>query len=131
MTVDCPAETYAIRIWDDKDFTAIDDFFHQEAIIHSSLGKFTGSESMKQVVQTWQTAFPDLKIENQQIFRRNDCVSIHWKAEGHQTGDFKGFKPTGKKVSYTGVTLYRLDANKIVEYWTYLNLNHIIDQLSG
>lgn len=127
---ECPAERYAIRIWDDKDLNAVDDLFHKEAIIHSALGKFTGAESMKQVVRTWHVAFPDLKVENQQIFRRNDCVSIHWKAEGHQTGDFKGFKPTGKKVSYSGVTLYRIHNNKIVEYWAYLNLNQILDQLS-
>lgn len=126
----CPAETYAKRIWDDKDLCAIEDHFDKNAVIHSSLGQFIGLESLKEVVKTWQRAFPDLKVENLHVFRSEDCVSIHWKAEGHQKGAFRGIEPTGKKVAYSGVTLYRLKEDKIIEYWAYLNLNHIIDQLS-
>lgn len=125
----CPAETYAKRIWDDKDLSAIDAFFDKEAIIHSSLGKFIGSEMLKEVIKTWFSAFPDLRVKNLHTIRKEDCVTIYWKAEGHQTGEFQGIKPTGKKVAYSGSTLYRLKGNKIIEYRANLDLKHIVSQL--
>ncbi len=124
------AEGYAQRIWNEKDLSAIDDFFHQDVIVHSLLGDFHGQESMRRIVQAWLTGFPNLTVEHNDVISDRDLVMIHWKAKGTHQGEFKGIKPTGKPVSYAGVTIYRIEDEKIIEYWAYLDMQHLLNQIS-
>lgn len=124
------AENYAKRIWDDKDLSAIDEWIDPECLIHSLLGNFRGPEPMKKVVGTWLNAFPDLSVKNIQIISENDLTVIHWEAKGTHQGEFKGLKSTGKPVSYAGVTIYRTHQDKIIEYWAYLDMQHLLKQIS-
>jgi predicted ester cyclase len=125
----CPAESYALKIWNDKDLSAIEEFLDPDIVIHSLLGEFKGPSKMKEVVQSWLSAFPDLKVNNTHILRQNDLVVMHWRAEGKHQGPFKGHSPTGKKVSYPGVSLYKVKNNKVIEYWAYVDMNHLLSQL--
>ena len=124
------AETYAHRVWDKKEIDAIDEFFDQKCIIHSLLGDFLGPASMKKVVQAWLEGFPDLVVKNTSILSEKDLVMIQWQAQGSHQGEFKGIKPTGKTVFYGGVTLYRICEGKIVEYWAYLDMQHLLKQMA-
>lgn len=54
---------------------------------------------------------------------------IQWRAQGTQSGEFKGIKPTGKSISYEGVTIYKIFHNKITEYWAYLDKDHLLNQI--
>jgi predicted ester cyclase len=123
------AESYAKRIWDEKDITAIDELLHKNCLIHSSLGDFHGGEFMENVVQVWLTAFPYLSVSNTFVISENDLVAIHWQAKGTHLGYFKGLKPTEKVISYSGITIYRVRENKIIEYWAYLDIQHIQNQM--
>lgn len=37
---------------------------------------------------------------------------------------------SGKLVSYSGVTVYRIKNSQIVEYWAYLDMQHLLSQIS-
>lgn len=128
-TVKKIAEDYAHRVWDKRDLSAIDDLVHKDVLIHSILGDYKGQESMKKVVLSWLTGFPDLTLKNNDIINENDFVVMRWDAKGTHTGEFKGQPPTGKRVFYTGVTIYRISGSKIIEYWAYLDMQHIFNQL--
>lgn len=123
-------EIYAHRIWDEKDLRAIDELIHQKCVIHSLLGDFYGPKAMKNVVEAWLNGFPDLVVKNKSVICEQDLVVIQWQAHGTHQGEFKGIKPTGKSISYAGVTIYRVHQDKIVEYWAYLDMKHLLDQIS-
>lgn len=123
------AEAYANQVWNDKEISAVDNFLHQDAVIHSLLGDYHGIKAMKEVVQAWLKGFPDLRVDNDIIISENDLVSIQWRAQGTHQGEFKGKKPTGKPVTYSGVTVYRIKDNKIIEYWAYLDMQHLLSQI--
>lgn len=125
------AQEYAHRIWDKRDLKAIDELLAKDVIIHSLLGNFHGPEAMRAVVLAWYEAFPDLKVSNELIISENDLVSIQWNAKGTHLGAFKGHSPSGKTVSYSGVTVYRLAHGKITEYWAYLDMNHLFNQIKN
>ncbi len=124
------AESYVHRVWENKDLRAIDELVDQKCIIHSLLGDFHGPESMKKVVQAWLTGFPNLTVKNIAVIGEDDLVAIHWHVRGSHLGEFKGIKPSGKSVSYSGVTIYRIDQGKIVEYWAYIDMQHLLKQIS-
>ena len=123
------AEDYANTIWNQKEISTIDRLIHKDILIHSLLGDLRGAQAMKEVVQAWLKGFPDLSVKNELIISENDLVSIQWSAKGTHKGEFKGKKPTGKPVSYSGVTVYRIKNSQIVEYWAYLDMQHLFGQI--
>lgn len=125
------AETYANQVWNCKEIDAVDKFVHQDAVIHSLLGDYLGKKALKEVVQAWLKGFPDLRVENTIIMSENDLVSIQWTAQGIHKGEFKGRKPTGKSVSYGGVTVYRIRNSQIIEYWAYLDMQYLLSQIDN
>ena len=47
-----------------------------------------------------------------------DKVVARWTCCGTHQGVFRGQAPTGKRVTFTGMTISRLAQGKIVEQWT-------------
>jgi steroid delta-isomerase-like uncharacterized protein len=123
------AEEYAHRIWDDKDLNAIQELLHPEVIIHSLLGDFVGQDAMRKIVEAWLTGFPDLSVVNKATICQDDRVVIQWKANGTHQGIFKNVPATGQSISYEGVSIYKICDRKIVEYWAYVDMQHLMNQL--
>lgn len=51
------------------------------------------------------------------IFMQGDKVVVSWTVEAINTGKFMGNPPTNKKVTYSGMSIYRLENGKIAEHW--------------
>lgn len=120
---------YSEEVWNQKNTQAIDDLMDPKIVIHSLLGNFEGPSAMKKVVKEWLTGFPDLKVTVMQSIEEKNLVMLQWKAEGTHLGLFKGKAPKGKKVNYQGVSLYLIRDGKIVEYWGYLDMQHLFNQI--
>lgn len=123
------AEEYTNDVWNRKDLSVIERLVKRDVIIHSLLGDFKGAKAMKEVVQTWLKAFPDLSVHNELVISEDDLVSIQWNATGTHQGDFKGKKATGKPIAYSGITVYRIKDDQIIEYWAYIDMQHLFSQI--
>ena len=99
---------YIDRLWNQKDLSAIDEFFAIDAKLRSPLGVFESPEGMKKIVETWFGRVPDMKVKQLHVMEDGDLVSCHWQA-------------TGKNVDYQGVTIHRVKDGKVVEYWAYVD----------
>lgn len=123
-------ETFSRRLWDDKDLTAIDEFMVDDAVIHSPLNTTTGTITMKEVVQKWLTAFPDLMVKSHDIIAEDNKVVWCWEASGTHLGSFFDTSPSHQEVQYSGVTIYTLNnQGKIIEYWALVDMHAIMRQL--
>lgn len=76
-----------------------------------------------------RTASSDLVIAIDDIIAEGDKVVIRYTGRGTNTGPFGGLPPTGKRLSISGVTVYRFSDGKIVEEWTTYNMLEILRQL--
>ncbi len=124
------AERYSNKLWNEKDLGVIDTFVHQNVVIHSALkNDLHGIQTMKDIVQVWLKGFPDLQVSHDLVIYENDIVIIQWNAEGTHQGEFKGKQPTGNTISYNGVSVYRIQNNQIVEYWAYLDMQHLLSKI--
>lgn len=124
------AEEYTNTVWNEKDMSVINRLMHEDLLIHSSLGDFRGPAAMKEIVAAWLHGFPNLSVQLNQTIAEKDLVVIQWSAQGIHQGNFKHHSPTGKSVSYSGVTIYNIQEGKIIEYWAYLDLHSLLSQLS-
>jgi predicted ester cyclase len=62
-------------------------------------------------------AIPDLKITAEDAVESGDKVVVRWRAEGTHTGELANIPPSGAKVSFTGINIYRFAGGKVVESW--------------
>jgi C-1 hydroxylase len=77
--------------------------------------KLKGLESMKQTVTTLLKGFPDLDVTIEDIIAEGDKVCDRVTATGTHTGEFHGIAPTGKKITFTGIRIWRIINGKVIE----------------
>lgn len=121
---------YHDAIWGDKDIHAIDKFVAADALIHSPIESTQGTDKMKEIISSWHTAFPNLKLHWQDYICEGDKVVARWQAEGLHEGDFFNIAATNKPVFYHGITIYQLEDGKIKEYWAQVDLYGLLSMIS-
>lgn len=120
---------YSKAVWNDRDLSVIDLLLAPDAKIHSPMKTIEGAESMREIVEKWLIAFPDLSIHWDEFVAEGDTVVSRWTASGTHLGGFFDTKPTYKEVTYSGVTLYRLEKGKITDYRALVDMHAILSQL--
>ena len=78
--------------------------------------------------------FPDLHYTLDELIAEGDQVAAVWTAAGVNTGDLghRGgppIAPTGKRVTWRGVTIFRLADGQIVAYHMHQNLLGVFREL--
>ena len=75
-------------------------------------------------------AFRDLAVTDDSTVAQGDIVAVRWTARGTSTGSFLMLPPTGGKVEYSGVSMYRVEDDRIAEVWDTRNTLGIMLQLN-
>ena len=90
-----------------------------------------GPEGMKQLMSTYQTAFPDAHwdIDAMLVTEDGDTVVTRWTGRGTHTADLPGIPATGKKAMVPGIWIHRVAGGKIVESWNVWDTLGMLQQL--
>ena len=123
-------ERYMEQVWNQKNTAIIKDLFAAEAKIHSPLGNYQSVQAMKETVEKWLKAIPDLQVSLLNTLEENDLVVSHWQAKGTHQHDFNEIAAKGNPVEYQGVTMYRMENGQVTEYWAYLDSWTLQSQMS-
>jgi predicted ester cyclase len=75
-----------------------------------------GIDGMKQHMVEVRKTYPDLKMIVTRQYCNGDYVISEFVMEGTHKGEWLGMKPTGKKISITGVDIDKVVNGKIVEH---------------
>ena len=84
-----------------------------------------GPESYKRFETMFFKGFPDCHETIEDIVAEGDKVWVRFTGKGTHRGEWRGLAPTGKKVTFTGVQIWRIVNGKVVEK------NSIIDILDA
>lgn len=101
-------------------FAVYDELFAPDFVSYSSAagGELRGSEAFKQANMMYVQAFPDFYTTYDFMVAEKDQVAVYGVASGTHLGDLFGMPPTGKKVTWTGIAIYRFnDEGKIDGRW--------------
>jgi steroid delta-isomerase-like uncharacterized protein len=74
----------------------------------------TGPAGFREVIAGLRTAFPDLHYAIDDLVAEADQVAVRWHWTGTHTAPFRGYAPTGKRVTNPGMAIFRLKDGKIV-----------------
>jgi steroid delta-isomerase-like uncharacterized protein len=139
MNNDARANTELIRKAaqgvNDRDFAFVQSCFTNEFKRHDLVGAFpatsSGSAEPINFLQLLMKAFPDLRLSVKDIFSNGPRAAAHFMFTGTHTGELFGFKPTGKKVSFRGINLYRFENGKIAEVWNLWDWLGVLKQIGA
>ena len=86
-------------------------------------------EDLKQILTRQYIGFPDVHREIEDIIAEGDKVWIRVKITGTNTGEYRGFAPTGKKFVMAAVPTYRIADDKIIEGWSVFTSLNLFKQI--
>ena len=88
-------------------------------------------EGHKHLLATFLEAFPDLRRDIEELVGEGDKVVERWTVTGTHQGVFQGLAPTGRSISYAGITIWRIGGGKIVENRTIQDFMGLMQQLGA
>lgn len=106
-------------IWNQGKLEVVDELLSNDYVGHvpNQPGPVRGPDGFKQMVQSFRTAMPDLRLNvNDQIIT-SDRLVLYWTATGTNTGPMGEIPPSNNAVSVEGVTILRIAGGKIVQEW--------------
>ena len=90
--------------------------------IHEGERHAVGINGAKEHITAVRQTYPDLNLTVDQQIAEGDWVATCITARGTHRGTWLGIKPTGKRVSYTGVNIDKVENGKITEHGGAANI---------
>jgi steroid delta-isomerase-like uncharacterized protein len=122
--------TYTEEVWNKRDPSAMSRFYLPNYLHHDvsrpdvrTLGEY------QQWARDLISALPDLHVQIDDIIAEGSKAVKRWTATGHHRGALAGIPPSDKKVSFSGVSSYRLQDSKIAESWYVYDLFGLLQQI--
>lgn len=118
------------EIWNTGDLSKYDEVYSADFINHDpSRPDAADFGSLKALIAELHNGMPDYQSMVEDTIAENDKVVVRWIGNGTHTGVLTGFPPTGKHVTWTGITIYRFEKGKIVEAWWNYDMLGALQQI--
>ena len=105
----------------------LDKFYAPNYVNHTL--QLQGLESLKQFESMIYNASADWKETIEDIIAEGNKVWVRYKITGTHTGEFYGLPPTGKSITFSSISIYRIADGKLVEGWTVSDDLNLLTQL--
>lgn len=106
------------EVFNKKNIAAIDELCDPNIVDHSAMpGQAPGRQGLKDAFSLYVNAFPDIRVNVEEIIAERDLVATRFTGEGTHRGELFGTAPTGKKIKFNGIDIIRVKNGKAVEAW--------------
>ena len=93
---------------------------------------WNGPESAKQVHLLGKASFPDMKVTTEDLIAEGDKVVERWtQTQTHIGESFMNIPQSGKSITITGISIYRIANGKIVEHWANMDFFGMMAQMGA
>jgi steroid delta-isomerase-like uncharacterized protein len=75
-------------------------------------------------------AFPDFHVHADDVIAEGEKAVKRWTASGLHRAALAGIPPTGRRISFSGISVYRMAGGRIAESWYVYDLYGLLHQLS-
>jgi len=89
-----------------------------------------GTSGLQKIASGLREGFPDIRVHVDEILDVGDTVVVRWRTTRQtHTGEYRGLPPTGKEVRVTAIHWFRLENERIVEFWLEMDQLNAIRQM--
>jgi steroid delta-isomerase-like uncharacterized protein len=115
-----------------QDLSHHGDYLHDDIEFHQAGAEvLVGIDAYVAHVKAAHTALGGFSVVLDDQFATEDRVVCRWRALGTHIGDFAGFPPTGKLITFAGMSLWEFDHGKARRGWAFLDLASLMAQLQS
>ena len=121
------------EVWNNGNLDVADDIFAADYARHDLRpgNALPGPEGQKKIAADFRAAFPDLHMTVDLMLAEDDMVAARWTTEGTNTGPWAAVPPTGKRVKFSGVNIFRIGYGRVVELWNHRDDLGVMQQLGA
>jgi predicted ester cyclase len=91
--------------------------------------KSVSLDDAMEIAESFRAGFPDLRCEVSDVVTEGSRVVCRWRMTGTHQGPFLGFAPTGKRVTFDGISEMRFHEQRLAEQWTLYDCLGMLQQL--
>lgn len=110
-----------------KDLGILDDLISPD--FFDPTFQLRGPESYKQFETMFFKGFPDWHETIEDIVAEGDKVWVRFTGSGTHSGEWRGLAPTGKKITASGVQIWRIVDGKVAEKDSVIDWLDALNQL--
>jgi steroid delta-isomerase-like uncharacterized protein len=119
------------EVWNQGRVGAIDEMLPTHGVVHGLGPDVHGPAEFKPFHATFRDAFPDMRIDLDEMIAEGDLVAARWTATGTHRGDSLGFPATGQRAQFSGMVFGRFENGQIVEGWNNFDQLGLFTQLGA
>jgi steroid delta-isomerase-like uncharacterized protein len=113
------------------DTSALEELVHTDYVYRSPGEKLNGPEGLATLFDGYRSAFPDLRLEIDDLVVADDATVMAFTLTGTHRGDLLGIPATGRRVRVNGMVRSRFRDGKIAEEWEILDQLSLLEQLGA
>jgi steroid delta-isomerase-like uncharacterized protein len=115
------------------DIDGLGDQMAEDFVEHDVVpGLEPNKDGVKQMFQMYRAAFPDLRMDAEDVLASGDKVVARVRATGTQQGEFMGLPATGKSVDVQLIDIIRFGEDGLArEHWGVFDALGMMQQLGA
>jgi steroid delta-isomerase-like uncharacterized protein len=121
------------EVWNRGNLDVADEIFTDDYVRHDLRPGTAppGPAGQKAVAGLFRAAFPDVHLAVELLVAEGELVAARWTMEGTHAGAWGGVAPTGRRVRFAGVNLFRFADGQVVELWNHRDDRGLMEQLGA
>jgi steroid delta-isomerase-like uncharacterized protein len=119
------------EVWNGRNLAAVAGMVAPDYVSYDPNGPDfgRGPDACREEAAYYLAAFPDLRVTVEETVVEGDRVAVRWTARGTQRGRLGGIEPTGRSVTVTGTTIWRIADGKLASARTNFDALGLFQQL--
>lgn len=109
-------ETLCKTVFQKHDFGKLDEIMRDDYIQHNE-DVPQGKDGFEQFFEQMFKAMPDFRYTIKKIVAEGDTVMMYSTTTATHLGEWLGNPPTGNKLNFDVVDIFRIEDGKIAEHW--------------
>lgn len=109
-------ETLCMTVFQKHDFSRLDEIMRDDYIQHNE-DTPQGKAGFKQFFEQMFEAMPDFNYTIKKIVAEGDTVMMYSTTTATHSREWLGNPPTGNKLNFDVVDIFRIENGKIAEHW--------------
>jgi len=123
--------TFVDEMLNKRNPAIIDELISPDFVDHDApADQAPGPEGVKRTLAMVHGSLSNLRVFTDDIIAEGDRVVVRQTAEAIQIGPFLGFAPTGKRLRWTAISIYRVANGRIAERWGLMDHRSLQQQLA-
>jgi steroid delta-isomerase-like uncharacterized protein len=120
-----------VEMFNSGDLADLDEVIDMNIAYREPTRQIDGRDAFKQGLAAYLTTFGQPRLTLDDLVADADRAALRWTLRGTPTAPLMGVAPTGKEVTFSGITFLRLEDGRFVEWWGQWDVKSLVRQIGA